>query len=167
MFAVQLPYYPTLTAHGYLTRYGIVEIDTPTIYDSPIVGRTLARVDTLYQLEDIFGHAISLYRDSVYGMISGQMSDQVIKRTILKFYRTLPKFRSVVNEKYHYAEPGEDLCGYMEKYILDTYRSRVEDLTKVFSECHAKELVQTHAYVYYSLHKVSKLPEVKGVTMIC
>lgn len=166
MYAVKLPYYPSITAHASQTRYGMIEVDRYTIYDKPISGRKLARVDTLYCLKDIFGVVVHMHRNYLYRILAGTLPDTDIKRALCMFYRTIPAFRRLVNDMYYYGE-NTDLFDSVLKHILTVYHSRVEQLLNTYQECHAKELMHTHGYVYYSLHKVTSLPETEGVRIIC
>ena len=167
MFAVKLPYYPTATVMGYQTRYGMVEVDDPTIYDKPIAGRKLAKVDTIVCLDKLFGAMAVIHRNYLYDAVAGNMTDSDIRCMICKFYRTLPAFRKIVNDKYFYADAGDELYDSVLKYVLGTYTSGAEQLACRYKTYGAKELLRTHGYIYYSLHKVSELPVEKGVTIIC
>lgn len=149
-----------------MTRYGLIEINQPRIYDTPIENRKLARVDTIVSLSDVIGVSTLPIRPYLYGIVSGNMCDQDIRTALCTFYRVYPKFREFVNTIAHYYDTGEELFNRVLSQLLHIYRDSYEKVTTSFSDVYAKELLQTHGYVYYSLHKVTNLPNVKGVKII-
>lgn len=165
--AVKLPYYPRLEVYVRHTKNGLMEISNPTIYDTPLGDRDIAKVDTLQVFSDILGVDATMLRKSLYKLVSGDLPEDEICSIVATLYRAYPKFRARVNHINNYIDTGGTLIERVYSDIMDRYKTYSSSVMSKFCDASAKYLVQTHGYVYYSLHKVAAMPDVEGVVVIC
>ncbi len=167
MSQVKLPYYPKVNASVKETSFGVMEISTPEIYNSPLPGRIIAKADLLYCLHDIFGEECFVCREFLYSVVAGSCDKYDVAQLFASFYRRYPCVTEYVNEKYYY---GDDSVPMLERCLLplrdkvDEYGSYMYDKMKGLG---GKFLVRTHDLLYFAFNSVASLRELEGVEFIC
>lgn len=149
------------------TRFGAQEISTPNIYDKPVAGKVIVKVDCLNCLRDILGDDCFICRELLYTILAGQHPDFDVNDVFASYYRKYKKVTEYVNEKYYY---GDESLPILERSILplrekvNTYR---DEMFQLLNNSGGKYLVQTHDYIYFAFIENAKLPDIKGAEVIC
>lgn len=167
MLQVKLPYYPKTEAFQTETRFGVREISEPEIYETPLTGRYIVRVDLLECLKDVFDDECYINREFLYCIMSGSEEKYVGKDVFSSFYRKYKKVRTYVNNKYHFGDesiPIYERCIIPLRSRVDSYHTEIYEL---FKSAGAKYLIDTHDFIYFSFVTKDAIPEMNGVKIIC
>jgi len=144
-----------------------MEISEPTIYDKPVIGKVILRVDTLDCLRNILGDDCFICRELLYTILAGDHVIYNVNDVFASYYRKFKPVREYVNNLYFY---GDNTIPILERSILPL-REKVNNYRKEVIEtvcgCGGKFLVQTHDYVYFAFIPTAKLPDIKGAKIIC
>lgn len=168
MSQVKMPYYPKIEASCVETTFGAVEISCPNLYDKPIEGMRILRVDLLECLREDFGDNCMLYRDLVYKLVSGSCKDQ--KEHIEIFasaYRRFHKFALYVNQIYYYGETNIPIIPRVLSPVRDSIDSYRKEVTEELTLEGGKYLTHTNDYLYYGFKGSGDIPTLKGASVIC
>lgn len=166
MLPVKLPYYPKVQAYLTETRFGTKMIDHPTIYDSPLPGKFILKVDTLNSIEDLVGYECFMCRDLMLNILAGECKDDY-NELVASFYTRFPKFRAYMNESYSF---GDNDTPIIDRAILPLRRMVDEYSTAMMQTLHdmgGKYLLRTHDYLYYAFNVKPDIKALKGATIIC
>lgn len=140
----------------------------PTLYDTPIDGMSIAKIDLLECLRGVLGDNCMLYRDMYYKLVSGSCSTQAEHIEIFaSAYRRFRQFTEYVNNIYYYGETNIPIIPRVLnpiRDIIDDYKSSV---MTTMSAVGGKFLMNTHDYLYYSFKNNCEIPEMKGLLIIC
>lgn len=142
-----------------------MEINQPHIYDKPISGKVILRVDTLECLRGIFGDSCFIYRDSLYNLLSGNSTD--INRVFASYYRRYVGLTNYVNNEFSFGDDESPLLNRVIESLRDKIDSYRNDVFELLNNRGGKYLVTTHDYIYFAFKDTAKLPEIKGVFIIC
>ena len=167
MLQVKLPYYPKITATATETRFGVMEISHPQIYETPIQGRVIVKLDTLKCLEDLLGKECFVSRVFIYSILAGSSNKYDVNELLASFYRRYPTVTKYVNEKYNYGDnevPLFDRCVLPLRREVDEYG---ENMYNLLSGLGGKFLVKTHDILYFAYKNGDEVSRVKGVELIC
>lgn len=149
------------------TRFGAVEISVPKIYNQPLANKVIARVDTLACLREQFGDEPFICRELIYTILAGEHELYDVNNVFASYYRKYKTITEYVNEKYYY---GDDSIPMLERCILplrNEVNSYRDDVLETFTNAGGKYLVQTHDFVYFAFTPNAKVPDMKGVKVIC
>lgn len=167
MLQVKLPYYPKVIATVTETPFGVMEISQPDIYEKPLQGKTIVKVDTLECLRELFGDECLLHRIFIYSILSGSEYPYDAVKVFASFYRKYPSVTSYVNDKYTYGDESLDLF----KRCVLPLREMVEQYSSEMSEkllcLGGKFLVKTHDILYFAYNDATEVSKLKGVELIC
>lgn len=166
MLSVKLPYHPEIESLGHVTRFGVLEITTPTVYETPIANKTILRIDTLEALREDWGDNALIARNTTYSIVSGNCDDDILNKRLASYYRKYEKVTEWVNNLYEVGTSTEPLAVQVTervKGIISAYQDYVKEL---MSNCGGKYLVSTHCYMYYSFNNGLTIPELKGTKVI-
>lgn len=140
---------------------------TPEIYNTPIVGKYIARVDTLEVLKEVIGEPCFAYRKLVYAMIAGTDVPYNYKEIFASFYRKYPDFREYVNEQYYYGDTAIPIVNRVVTKLRDVVCKYRETMSDCFNGAGGKYLLFTHDYIYYAFKTKDNIPNRGGVSIIC
>lgn len=167
MLQVKLPYYPKIEATMSETKFGAIETTEPKIYDRPINGKIIVKVDTLDCLRELLGDECFICRELLYTILAGEHQIYNCEEVLASFYRKYSKITEYINEKYYY---GDESVPLLERAVLPL-REKVNDyyskVVEQLSNSGGKYLLHTHDYVYYAFNTSAKLPDIKGAEIIC
>lgn len=167
MSVVKLPYYPKLLVVTHETRFGAIEISEPLIYNKPIPNKVIVRVDLLVCLQDLFGTEPFICRELLYTILAGEHKIYDASEVFASYYRKYKMVTSYVNEKYFY---GDDTVPIMERSILplrDVVNAYRDKVFATLTDAGGKYLVQTNDFLYFAYTPEARIPELKGVKVIC
>lgn len=169
MYDIKLPYYPKVVSRATETRFGVLEITTPAIYDSPlpIADTVIYKVDTLQCLRKQLGELCTRNRDAMYSIISGAGDEAIYRARLATFYKTYPDFTKLVNFVYEHGDSAIPLTEQVPKYmksLIDLYSKHVSE---TLYGAGGKYLITTHLYMYFKFVKGATMPELEGATIIC
>lgn len=164
---VKLPYYPKITAQCNETTFGAIEISCPNVYETPITGLRIVRVDLLECLREDFGDNCFVYRDVLYKLISGSTSKNEHLELFQSYYRRYAGITAFVNEIYYYGESEIPIVPRVLQRVRDMINNYREEVMLQLQESGGKFLVHTHDYLYFAYKGNTVIPNVKGVTIIC
>ncbi len=168
MSQVKMPYYPKIEASCVETTFGAVEISCPDLYDKPIEGMRILRVDLLECLREDFGDNCMLYRDMLYKLVSGSCKTQSEHIEIFaSAYRRFHQFALFVNQIYYYGETNIPIVPRVLNPVRDTINVHCDKVTEELTLAGGKFLTHTHDYLYYGFKGDTSLPELKGAQVIC
>lgn len=168
MLQVKMPYYPKVEAYSMETTFGAVEVSCPKLYETPLDGMTILRVDLLECLRDIVGDNCLMYRDLFYKLVAGSTETQAEHIELFEsFYRRFEKFTAYVNNLYYYGESTIPLIPRVLNELRDVINANADASAQLLNNSGGKYLVHTHDYLYYGFKKVVAVPEVKGSLKIC
>lgn len=164
---VKLPYYPKIVAQCNETTFGAIEISCPKVYESPIDGLRVVRVDLLECLREELGDNCFIYRDMLYKLLSGSCSKVEHLELFQSYYRRYTGIMQFVNELYYYGESEIPIVPRVLQRVRDMINSYREDMMVLMQSSGGKFLVQTHDYLYFAYKGNTMVPDIKGVTVIC
>lgn len=167
MSQVKLPYYPKVEATCCETTFGAVEITCPKIYEKPLEGLRIVRVDLLECLRECFGDNCFIYRDLLYKLVAGSCSKAEHIELFASFYRRYENITAFVNDLYYFGETEIPIIPRTLQKVRDMIIEYRSTITPLFENAGAKYLVETHDYIYYAFKGNNVVPDVKGVTVIC
>lgn len=167
MSSIKLPYHPEIVSQVHVTRFGVSEITTPLVYETPIEGKILVRVDLMETLREVLGDSALHARSTTYSIVSGNCDDELLQQRMASYYRKYAKVTRYVNDVYDKGSVEQPLI----QQVLEDLRSRVSKYTETVSalmdESHGKYLVTTHLYSYYAFTNRVNIPELRGLKFIC
>lgn len=139
----------------------------PKIYEVPLQGRVIARVDKLKCLINVLGSECFVYREYIYNILSGGNESYDLNKMFASIYRRYPKVSEYVSNLYYYGDasiPIIDRCIKPLREMVDNYGKHMYETLTSYG---GKYLVQTHDILYFSFLKDDKIKELKGVDIIC
>lgn len=139
----------------------------PTIYDAPIAGKYIARVDTLDVLKQVIGEPCFAYRKLVYAIVAGTDTPYDYRKVFASFYKKYPEFRGYVNDLYFYGDTSVPIVNRVVeqlRILINQYRKNMSDC---FDGAGGKYLLYTHDFIYYSFKNNEVIPDREGVCVIC
>ena len=167
MYAVKLPYYPSVVSMANETRFGVLEITTPTIYEKPIEGMKIVRVDALECLRDVLGETLVSSRSSLYKLISGNCGVEDYRELLAEYYKKYPEVTNFINEVYDYGNNDIPIDKQVASRLLDLVNNNCRDVITSLTSLGGKYLITTHLYMYFKFAEVADTPDLKGVKVIC
>ena len=164
--SANLPYYPQVAYTTTTNQLGLDDISVPEIYETPLPGKTIIRVDLLRGVPGINVEDHNL-RTTFYNLLTLDMNRDSKNIMFKKLYNNSPEFRRYVKEVDVYTEHTLPL----EKRVCDDIKKRVSKVRETFLPDYKstyKYLIETNGYVYYAAFSVTlALPELYGVKYIC
>lgn len=169
MSSVKMPYYPQMTVTQRKTRFGVSEIYPRDLYDTPIAGRYIVRVDLLYALLEQWGDKWLCARETTYELVSGNRDDTACAKLLASYYRKYSAITEHVNSLYAIMGNTEKpLVTIVLHDALEQIRQYEDFVMRYLGDRGGKFLVSTHDYVYYAFRsKPEEFSDLKGVTVIC
>lgn len=167
MSSIKLPYHPEIVAQAHVTRFGVLEITTPLVYESPIKDKTLVRVDLMEALREEWGDSPLHARNTTYSIVSGNCDNDILQQRLASYYRKYAKVMSYINSV---CESGSLEEPVIEQVIEDVHRLigiYSKTVISAMEESHGKFLVTTHLYSYYAFTNRNNIPDLEGVKLIC
>ena len=167
MLPVKLPYYPKIEATMRETRFGAMEISVPEIYDKPVSGKVIVKIDCLNCLRELLGNDCFICRELLYTILAGEHPLYNVNDVFASYYRKYANVTAYVNDMYYY---GDDSIPILERCILplrDKVNTYKDDLFQLLNDSGGKYLISTHDYLYFAFLPNAKLPEIKGAEIIC
>lgn len=149
------------------TRFGALEITTPTIYETPINGMQLVRVDTLECLRELLGDDCLCARNTTYSVVSGSCESTVWQARMASYYRKYPKVTIFINKIFEYGDISKPLGEQVSQSLMEMIQDYSKELLQKFDDAGGKFLVSTHCYLYFKFAESATVPEVEGVKLIC
>ena len=144
-----------------------MELNCPEVYEKPINGMRVVRVDLLECLRESLGDNCFIYRDLLYKLLSGSCSREEHVKLFQSYYRRYQGVTSFVNEIYYYGESEIPIIPRVLQTVreaLDAYR---ESVVTALSDAGGKYLTITHDYVYFAFKGNNQVPDMKGIKIIC
>lgn len=167
MSQVKLPYYPKIVATCFETTFGAIEITCPEIYETPIEGLRVVRVDLLECLRESFGDNCFIYRDLLYKLVSGSCNKDEHMELFASFYRRYENVTAFINDLYYFGNTEVPIIPRTLQKVREMIDSNRTEMLSLFENAGAKYLVETHDYIYYAFKGNNVVPDVKGVKIIC
>lgn len=167
MYEVKLPYYPKVNAMATETRFGAVEVTTPRIYEEPIAGKFIVRVDTLTVLKERIGEACFAYRELVYAIVAGTDSPYDYRKLFASFYKKYPEFRGYVNDLYFYGDTSIPIIDRVVDKLRELITGYRDSVASCFDGAGGKYLLYTHDFIYYAFRNKDVIPKREGLCLIC
>ena len=164
---VKLPYYPKIVAQCRETTFGAIEINCPEVYEKPIEGMRVVRVDLLECLREVLGDNCFIYRDMLYKLISGSCSKEEHLDLFQSYYRRYEGVTAYVNELFYYGESEIPIVPRVLQDVREKINSHKVEVTNRLTSSGGKFLVNTHDYLYFAFKGNTIVPDVKGVYVIC
>lgn len=129
------------------------------LYDThTIPGKEILKVSLFAYLDDIFGNEMSTQHDSLWMLLSGEASDDILRKLLTDFYDSIPCFANFCDIHYYFGDPSktyfERLMGGI-KEVLESARTEV-------SKFGGRYLGEDRGYVYYAFEYGSMPKNVKG-----
>ena len=122
MLPIKLPYYPKIEATCRETRFGAMEISVPTVYDKPVAGKVIVKVDTLECLRELLGDDCFICRELLYTILAGEHEFYDVNDVFASYYRKYKPVTAYVNEKYYYGDASVPI---LERSILPRFFSSI------------------------------------------
>lgn len=167
MYTVKLPYYPKVESVVTETRFGALEISTPTIYETPLCGIKIVRLDALECLRPVLGDDCLKARNTVYSIVSGSGDIQSYRERLANCYKQYPKVTSFINSVYEYGYSDKPLDSQVSVRLMEIVNEYLREMMQLFDNAGGKYLVSTHLYIYFKFSNVATLPVTEGVKVIC
>lgn len=167
MSSIKLPYHPEIVSQVHVTRFGVSEITTPLVYETPIKDKIIARVDLLEVLRGDWGDSALHARSTTYSIVSGNCDDDILRQRFASYYRKYVKVMNYVNSVYECGSVDKPLMEQVLEDVRSKLSSYTENISNIMNEVHGKYLVTTHLYTYYAFVNRSNIPKLEGLKLIC
>lgn len=167
MSSIKLPYHPEVVSQVHVTRFGVSEITTPLVYETPIKDKVIVRADLLEVLRKEWGDSALHARSTTYSIVSGNCDDDILRRRFASYYRKYIKVMRYVNNVYECGSTDRPLMDQVLEDVKCKLSSYTEEVSNVMNEVHGKYLVTTHLYAYYAFSDKSNTPSLEGLKLIC
>ena len=165
---VKLPYYPKIVAQRKETTFGAIEISCPEVYEVPIDGMRVVRVDLLECLREVLGDNCFVYRDLLYKLVSGSCTSKEEHLDLFQsYYRRYAGITAYVNDLYYYGESEIPIVPRVLQEVREKINFYKNYVTNEFLTSGGKFLVDTHDYLYFAFKGTTVVPNVKGISIIC
>lgn len=169
----QAIYYKNITLITEETNFGLRKIrgsKNPYVYKLKNSNKSV-RIDLLRAFEEVWGDSITLERNSLYKLVSGDFeTDNEWRRLMLAYYRVYSKFRSFINETYYTLPESMTLASYYKDRVISVYnkhRQEVIDTLRLnYDGKKLKFLTEDMGYLYYKVPNDFNTSIVKGVEQI-
>lgn len=168
MLQVKLPYYPYVMATYTETAFGAVEVNPADVYNTPIEGMRILKIDLLESIRDCVGSNAMLYRDLLYKLVAGSCSS--MEEHLLLFessYRRYAVFTGYVNDLFYYGESSVPLVARVLNELRDKINKQKDSITELVLSSGGKYLLHTHDYLYFGFKGNVTIPDIDGSSVIC
>lgn len=162
-----MPYYPKEVVYLDETRFGVKILSNPMLYEKPIDGRTIVRVDTLKCLSDVVGQSLCSDRNRLFGLVSGLLPADMLGEKILECYKDFPEFRIYVNDKYTFGNEDQAIVDRVIMPLVNMVNDQTVYISDMLNNKGGKFLANTHDYLYFSFRTKPEALDCKGVEFIC
>mgnify|MGYP001048602589 CR=1 FL=1 len=149
------------------TPFGVMEIDNPKVYDTPIPNRVIYRLDLLDILRDRLDTQCFDCRVLLYNMLAGNHGAYDCNEIFLSYYRKFPSFRKLVNDAYYYGDETASIFDRVVKPLREELNAHSENMHKILESAGGKYLIATHDKLYYGFKFQEMIPETLGGVVIC
>lgn len=166
MSSVKLPYCK-IEVQVTETPFGVMEIDKPTVYDTPIPNRIIYRLDLLAILHDRLDDQCFDCRVLLYNMLAGNHGKYDCNEIFLSYYRKFASFRKLVNDAYYYGDENATLFDRVVKPLREEINMYAEEMHRKLDSVGGKYLISTHDKLYYGFKYREMIPDLIGGTIIC
>ena len=166
MSQVKLPYCRAVV-NVHESPFGVPEVEYPNLYESPIPGKVIVRVDILDKLRDRLDESCFICRDLLYALFSGAKSYYDYADILMSYYKKFPAFRKLVNDVYFY---GDDTIPLVDRVLmplrkeLNTYQ---QEISEYLHKKGGKYLTTSRDYLYYAFPSCWDVPKVERAVYIC
>ena len=170
MSLVKMPYYPQILVTQRKTRFGVSEIQPQDLYENPITGKYIVRVDLLYSLQDLWGSKWLSARNMTYELISGNRDDNACARLLASYYRKYAEVAEHINNLDAFVGDAEaSLSQLVLEEAVKTVKNYELESSLYLSNRGGKYLVSTHAYLYFAFRSNPSaiLDNLEGAVLIC
>lgn len=168
MLQVKLPYYPHVIATYKETAFGAIEVNPADVYDTPIEGIRILKIDLLESIRSCVGTNCMLYRDLLYKLVAGSCDS--MEEHLLLFessYRRYSVFTGYVNELFYYGESSIPLVARVLNELRDKIDKQKDSVTELALSAGGKYLLHTHDYLYFGYKGNVTIPSIDGSSVIC
>lgn len=166
MQSIKTPYYPNKQLFMKVTPFGaIVVFPESDIYDKPIPGKVIMKIDAVKYLDEIWGDACVRNRSYAYRIISGDCSDTLFRDTIVSMYKRFQGFASYVDTQWKFGDRTQTEMTRIIKPARDHVDSSISGIKERIEQSGGKFLLCTHDYVY-AAYSHDSLPDIKHAEVI-
>lgn len=139
----------------------------PKLYETPLVGKVIVRVDLLRCLDTVWGTDCQIYRKLLYKIVSGSCTEEEHRQLFASYYRKYNKITNYVNNQYHYGETNVDIIVRTIGPIRELINEHWIKVSTELSNAGGKFLCTTHDYIYFVFKPGVTIPDMNGVKIIC
>lgn len=164
-------YYPQLLLQQTETRFGSMKLLSPVNpYEVPLPVHTkklLIRCDKLRCFVSLWGEGISVARNNLYTLVSGDSSDETYIGILCSYYKTHSEFARYIDNIVFYGNQSQPLIVRITRAFrdeLNVYKSKLDGI--LFSSYGTKFLLDNNEYLYYAVDTVPKEITDMGVCLI-
>ena len=155
-------YYPGKTLIIEQTRFGMPKIPNISLYQQPVAGKTILKVDLLESLRTIWGDGLLLGRDYAYILVSGDgVTDDRYREILTSCYKRFAAFANYCDECYYF---GDQTLSLHERF-LQPVRELLDHERAVLST-YGRVLAESDGYMYLAFPKDEYPKDLKGVSGI-
>ena len=157
---VRATYYPNTMLTIESTRFGMPKTLNISLYQKPIAGKTIVKIDLLQCLADIWGDNVLFDRKRVYQLVSGDgISTKDYKRILTSFYKRFAAFANYCDDCYYFG----DLSKPLHARFLEPLTQRISTEREIVHSYGGKFLAESEGYMYVAFPKRSQPTSMKGV----
>lgn len=135
------------------------------IYDKPIPGKIILKVDAVKYLEALWGPEAVRCRELAHRLVSGDCSDELYRRTITSMYRRFAKFSMYIDTQWRFGDKTQNEITRVIKPARDYVNETIVKIKEQIEATGGKFLLLTHDFVY-AAYAHSDIPKMKHSEVI-
>ena len=157
---VRAMYYPNTNLIIEQTRFGMPKTLNISLYQRPIEGKTIVKVDLLNSLSDKWGENMLRDRRRVYQLVSGDgVSDHDYRRILTSFYKRFAAFANYCDDCYYFGDVSKSLHA----RFLEPIHEYLNTEREIFHCYGGRFLAESEGYMYFAFNKGMQPTGMKGV----
>lgn len=135
------------------------------LYDNPLEGKKIVRVDALICIKKFWGRNILFDRELVFRLVSGDCDDRLYRKTLKSVYKRFRDFADYADDKLIFGDPKESDITKIIKPVRTAINEQIQNTERLLSAAGGKFLVCSKDYVYFAfLH--DNIPQLEGMKVI-
>jgi hypothetical protein len=145
------------------TPFGAIE--NPNLV-STLPAKGVLRVDSLACLKTIWGDNILMSRQHLYEIVSGTVSDEVLRKLLVSYYNRYAAFANYVDSKFFFEEQNESFL----RRIIRPARALIDEYAQsaiARSKWYRGTYLGTHCDYLYFLFQGETTPDFEESCRLC
>lgn len=156
---VRAMYYPGQTLKIEQTRFGMKRTLNVSLYQRPVAGKVIVKVDLLDCLREIWGNGMLMGRQYAYTLLSGDgVTDDTYREILTSCYERFAAFANYCDECYYF---GDQTLPLHERFLKRA--TELVDKQREIASGYGRVLAESEGYLYLAFPSGQVPTDMKGV----